>query len=87
MPIKVKVIESKELKIRNWIDTSLAVYSEKEHISIDEAKSLLMVNLKISPVQLGWWLNNNSQPSLEQGLKIAEFLGRSVNEIFKLTEV
>lgn len=81
------VVQLDDKMVRNWIETSLAIYSETKQISLEEAKSILIIGLGTSVRQLGYWINNTSQPSLEEALKISEILGRPVADIFKLTEI
>lgn len=67
--------------VKTRLYSSIITKSENENKSEEQVKAELSLFLNVSVQQIGWWVNNTRQPSLEQAYNIALFFGRKLDEI------
>lgn len=83
MPNLTEIIDKKI--VRNRLETQFHIHSERTNRDVDEIKAEFQ-SLFFPEGGYGftWWINNSSQPSLVQAIKIAKYFERKVEEIFFL---
>lgn len=67
----------------NLIQKKMHAYLSQHSISEDELKVTILDELGITPRQLTYWIQNLSQPSLEEAFVIAQILGCTLNDLVK----
>jgi hypothetical protein len=70
--------------LKNRIETAIYVFAERKNKTKDQVVSELIQFLSLEGNQLSWWINNTSQPDLQEALLIAQFFEKSVSDIFFL---
>lgn len=67
--------------VKNRLNSIMAVKAEIENSSIDEVKASICLFMNITPHQLGRWINNSTQPTIEEAYNLAACLGKSLNDL------